>query len=173
MCLWLSRFSAWEFKLAGTWLWGYDYVDQAGGAGFFGPHDLATAGLSVAGMPKVNSMNAWVGARTINDTQYGMVTGSDASLQWSRMEFTPEIRINNAIRFRAVYQIGNADGTETSHVCQQHSARTAVILLRRSTDPMVDRSPDPLGILAAGKGTSTGVWGSKTKRVTILPSLSA
>jgi hypothetical protein len=90
--------SAWEFKLAGTWLWGYDYVDQAGGAGFFGPHDLATAGLSVAGMPKVNSMNAWVGARSINDTQYGMVTGSDASLQWSRMEFTPEIRINNAIR---------------------------------------------------------------------------
>ena len=81
--------SAWEFKLTGTWLWGYDYIDQAGGAGFFGPHDLATAGLSVAGKPKVNAMNAWVGARTINGTQYGMVTGADASLQWSRMELMP------------------------------------------------------------------------------------
>jgi len=103
---------AWEFKLTGTWLWGYDYVDQAGGAGFFGPHDLATAGLSVAGMPKVNSMNTWVGARTINNTQYGMVTGADASLQWSRIELVPEIRVNSAIRFRAAYQIGSSDVIE-------------------------------------------------------------
>ena len=65
--------SAWEFRLTGTWLWGYDYVDQAGGAGFFGPHDSATAGLSMDGKPKVNAMNAWVGARTINSIQYGMV----------------------------------------------------------------------------------------------------
>ncbi len=28
---------AWEFKMTGTWLWGYDYVDQAGGAGFWAP----------------------------------------------------------------------------------------------------------------------------------------
>ena len=104
--------SAWEFKLTGTWLWGYDYLDQAGGAGFFGPHDSATAGLSVVGMPKVNTMNAWVGARTINDTQYGMVTGANASLQWSRVELHPEIRVNNAIRFRAAYQIGNSAAIE-------------------------------------------------------------
>ena len=45
-----TRAYAWEFKLSGTWLWGYDYIDQAaGGAGFFGPHDLATAGLSESG----------------------------------------------------------------------------------------------------------------------------
>jgi hypothetical protein len=104
--------SAWEFKLIGTWLWRYDYVDQAGGAGFFGPHDLATAGLSVAGMPKVNSMNGWVGARTINNIQYGMVTGPDASLQWSRAELFPEIRVNSAIRLKGAYQIGSGAVTE-------------------------------------------------------------
>ncbi len=104
--------AAWEFNLKGTWIWGYDYVDQSGGAGFFGPHDRATAGLSLNGNPKVNSMNGWVGARTINGVQYGMVTGADASLQWSRIELKPEIRVNSAIRLKGAYQIGASSVTE-------------------------------------------------------------
>ena len=107
-----SHASAWEFSLKGNWIWGYDYVDQAGGAGFFGPHDQSTAGLSVNGNPKVNSMNAWVGARSINGVQYGMVTGADASLQWSRMELRAEIRVNQAIRFKGAYQIGTTGVTQ-------------------------------------------------------------
>ncbi len=137
--------SAWEFKLAGTWVWGYDHVDQAGGAGFFGPHDSATAGLSVAGMPKVNTMNAWVGARRINDTQYGMVTGANASLQWSRVELHPEIRVNSAIRFRAAYQIGNGTSTEYRSLYEQRRVRCVEPNCDGSMDPVVDGSPDTLG----------------------------
>jgi len=52
-------------------------------------------------------MNSFLGFRTINGTQYGLVTGADGSLQWSRMELLPTIRINKAMRFSAWYQIGS------------------------------------------------------------------
>ena len=117
-CLLIACFtataSAIELNLQGTWLWGYDYVAQAGRAGFFGPYDFATPGsaLTVGGF-KFNSLNAWLGARTINGVQYGLVTGTDGSLQWSRMELTPEIRLNKAVRFRAAYKkIGRASCRE-------------------------------------------------------------
>jgi hypothetical protein len=97
--------SAVELELKGTWLWGYDYIDQAGRAGFFGPYDFSA--FTTAGAPKFNAMNAFLGFRTINGIQYGMVTGADGSLQWSRMELLPSIRLNKAMRFSAWYQIGN------------------------------------------------------------------
>lgn len=99
--------SAFEFDMSGTFLWGYDYFTQTGQAGFFGPYN--TINPSWAGPNSLNfrSMNAWVGARTINQVQYGLVTGKDASLNYQRVEFYPEIRINRAIRLRGWYQIGS------------------------------------------------------------------
>ncbi|MGB6065716.1 MAG: hypothetical protein WBG50_12985 [Desulfomonilaceae bacterium] len=96
---------AFEVNLTGSWIWGYDYFDQYGREGFFGPYDQASAAAN-ASATKFNSMNSFIGSRTINGEQYGLVTGSDASLQWSRMEILPEIRINPAIRLRGLYQIG-------------------------------------------------------------------
>ena len=97
--------SAWQFELEGHWLWGYDYVAQGGRSGFFGPYDFSA--YTSSGGPKFNSMNAFLGFRTINGIQYGLVTGADGSLQWSRMELLPTIRLNKAMRFSAWYQIGN------------------------------------------------------------------
>ena len=102
--------SAWEFNLSGTFLWGYDYFYQGGKSGFFGAHDqVSPSGAADPFSPNFRSMNAWVGARTINNTQYGLVTGQDASLNYQRMEFYPEIRINPAIRLRGWYQIGTTE----------------------------------------------------------------
>jgi hypothetical protein len=117
--------SAWELGLEGQWLWGYDYVDQGGASGFFGPYNYANPAIMGAGANKWNSMNAWVGARRINVTgtthtvdglgaipgSYGLVTGADAALQWSRAELVPEIRINKAVRLRGAYQIGAGTAT--------------------------------------------------------------
>lgn len=102
--------SAFEFGLRGTWLWGYDAIDQGGKAGFFGPQDFAA--LTTGGSPKFNTMNGFVGFRTINGVQYGMVTGTNASLQWMRMELFPSIKINQAVELRGVYQIGAGTTTE-------------------------------------------------------------
>jgi len=102
--------SAWEFNLAGRWLWGYDYIDQAGKAGFFGAYDVAGPGLIGGASAHFATANGWVGARTINAgvaaVQYGVVTGSNASLQWMRTELEPEFKINEAVRLRGLYQIG-------------------------------------------------------------------
>jgi hypothetical protein len=101
---------AWEFHMQGKWLWGYDYIEQSGRNGFFGAYDTTTIPAAAPSFAKFSSMNAWVGARDINAVQYGMVTGSNASLQWSRMELHPELRINQALRLRGVYQIGGPAG---------------------------------------------------------------
>jgi hypothetical protein len=100
--------SAWEFSLSGNFKWGYDYFCQAGKSGFFGTYDQVSPSGGQAGILQTNwrSMNAWVGARTINARQYGLVTGQAASLNYQRVEFYPEIRINSAISLRGWYQIG-------------------------------------------------------------------
>jgi len=97
---------AYQLTVTGRWIWGYDYIDQGGEAGFFGPYNTASD-LVAPGNPHFRAYNAWVGARTINGTQYGMVRGADASLQWMRAEVEPEFRINNAIRIRGLYEIGS------------------------------------------------------------------
>ena len=158
-CLLIACFtapaSAIELNLQGTWLWGYDYVAQAGRAGFFGPYDFATPGsaLTVGGF-KFNSLNAWLGAMTINGVQYGLVTGTDGSLQWSRIELTPEIRLNKAVRFRAAYQIGaNVGGVPFEYGLYANSTAFG------AWNPIASGSwtqwwltaQTPLGILIAGK----------------------
>jgi len=95
---------AWEVDLKGLYLQGWDYFDQLGTEGFFGTRNPTT--FSTGPGPNYSGMNTWVGARQINGTQYGLVTASDAALNWSRMELYPEIRLHPAIRFRGQYSIG-------------------------------------------------------------------
>jgi len=100
---------AWELNLTGDFILKYDFFTQAGRSGFFGAFDTAAPGLFVAGGPNWAAMNGWVGARTVQGatgTQYGMVTGTNASFNYQRMELYPEIKINPAIRVRGTYQIG-------------------------------------------------------------------
>ncbi len=100
---------AWELNLRGDFICKYDYITQAGKAGFFGAYDTGSAGLFVAGGPNWAAMNGWVGARTLQGsagTQFGLVTGADASFNYQRVELHPEIRVNPAIRIRGLYQIG-------------------------------------------------------------------
>ena len=98
---------AFEVNLTGSWIWGYDYFDQYGRGGFFGPYDQASAAANAPANVKFNSMNSFLGFRTIDGEPYGLVTGADASLQWTRMEILPEIKINPAIMLRGLYQIGS------------------------------------------------------------------
>jgi hypothetical protein len=102
--------SAWEFQLSGNFQWTYDYFAQSGSAGFFGPYNEINPSGNILGPPfQANSLNqnAWLGARTINEVQYGLVTGQDASFNYQRVELYPELRINPAIRLRGWYQIGS------------------------------------------------------------------
>ncbi len=149
--------SAIEIDLTGTWLWGYDYIAQAGPAGFFGPHDFENPALHlIGGEPRWNVMNGFLGFRTINNMQYGMVTGADGSLQWSRMELNPEIRINKAIRLRGAYQIGS--GTNEYGLYANSASFGAWNPIASGTWTQLWLSAQmPMGIFVAGKRASP--WG--------------
>jgi hypothetical protein len=100
----------WQLNLEGAFIYRFDVVAQGGRAGFFGAYDTGAPALFVAGGPNWAAQNAWVGARNLNagqsGTQFGVVTGTNASFNYQRMEFYPEIRLNQSMRLRGVYQIG-------------------------------------------------------------------
>jgi len=100
---------AWEFNFEAEHEWTYQYFDQSGRSGFFGTFDTpAPAGFGPA-VPNYTAMNFWAGARWLNGQQFGLVTGQDASINYMRMWFHPEFRVNPVIRIRAEYQIGNRE----------------------------------------------------------------
>ncbi|HTY26195.1 MAG TPA: hypothetical protein VMC85_23905, partial [Desulfomonilaceae bacterium] len=104
---------AWEFTMTGNFEWTYLLVAQGGTNGFFGPLNVvnpALQGLAIGpNGAQINwaALNTWVGARRLSGTQFGLVTGEDASWQYMRMVMNPEIRVNPAVRIRGQYWIGS------------------------------------------------------------------
>ncbi len=104
---------AWEFTMAGLLEWKWEYVTQRGSLGFFGPYDVSNTG----GGFQARS-NGWLGIEDYDGLFYGkhpgVVSGSDASRQSTKMEIYPTLRINRAIAVYGKYRIsghygGNSD----------------------------------------------------------------
>ncbi len=102
---------AWEFAMTGNYQWVYEYHAQGGTNGFFGPQNAANPALAVNNW---FSTNFWAGSRLLGGTQYGVVTGLDASMNYQKMVLNPEIRVNPAIRIRGQYWIGGLSSYDTT-----------------------------------------------------------
>ena len=94
---------------------------QTGSKGFFGLYDV-DGSASLANWPAGtdSNLNFWFGRR-------GIVSGSDAVRNRSKMYFYPQIKINNAVRLWGSYKIGGA-GTRKwwLELCQHlHRSRHA------------------------------------------------
>ncbi len=103
---------AWEFSMTGNFEWTYLMVAQGGQNGFFGPLNQVGPLDTLAIGPNAAvfnwaALNTWVGARLLSGTNFGLVSGKDASWQYMRIVMNPEIRVNPAIRLRAQYWIGS------------------------------------------------------------------
>lgn len=123
--------SAWEFTMTGTYTWDYEYITQLGRAGFFGPFDVDNR---AAGVANLNTANAWLGYQPNNLVQIPnlatptanqnvqqqgsvIVSGEDASWNKMWMDVNMEVRINQAVRVRGLYHIGEwATGTQVFSV---------------------------------------------------------
>jgi opacity protein-like surface antigen len=104
-----AQVHAWEFHMQTAHDWTYQYFDQSGKSGFFGPFNTpAPAGFGPA-VANYTTMNFWAGSRYLNGRQFGLVTGQDAAINYTRMVLNPEFRVNPAIRIRGEYQIGNRE----------------------------------------------------------------
>jgi hypothetical protein len=89
--------SAWELELDGKFEWIYEWYQQRGANGFFGPYNADSgAGTNVA------NLNFWNGAQF--DTP--MTTGADAAWSYFTVELLPTIKVTEAIRFRGKLRLG-------------------------------------------------------------------
>ncbi len=98
LCITVLPAQAWEFELAGTFNWYYEYYSQAGSKGFFGPYNVDNG----AGATRAANLNFWNGGRFDTNT----VTGSQADWSYFNVEFLPKFKLNPAIQFRGKYRLG-------------------------------------------------------------------
>jgi hypothetical protein len=95
----------WEFELAGSFNWTYEWYSQQGSKGFFGPYNVDNGGGTLAG-----NMNFWNGGQF--DTN--ITTGSRAGWSYFNVEFLPIIKVNEAIRIQAKYRLGTYGDPDAS-----------------------------------------------------------
>lgn len=101
-----SHGHAWEFALEGSFNSDYEYYMQQGDRGFFGPFNVDRS-VGVGGLAPGDyaRLNGWVG-RQIGRQGNDFAAGSDAVKHGQSLELFPEFRINQAIRFRGKYRLG-------------------------------------------------------------------
>ncbi|MBI5572631.1 MAG: hypothetical protein HY914_21990 [Desulfomonile tiedjei] len=93
-----SPASAWEFELGGAFSWSYEWYDQQGAKGFFGPYDSDSGSLTRAA-----NLNFWNGGRFDRN----LTTSADAGWSYFTVDFLPKITINEAVRFSGKYHLGS------------------------------------------------------------------
>ena len=94
----------WDFSLSGQTSWTYEYYTQTGRNGFFGPYDVDRGYNYPFNNTHLFNRNFWYGIPRVVDQN--VASGSDAAVSYLYMTFLPEIRVNNAIKLRAQYNIG-------------------------------------------------------------------
>jgi hypothetical protein len=99
----VSCSSAWDFTMNGTFNYIFEQYSQMGASGFFGPYNVDNStGSSLIPGGSYRNKNGWFGFQ-VND----LVSGSNAARHYQYLELWPEFRINNAVRFRGKYRLGN------------------------------------------------------------------
>ena len=90
--------SAWEFELGTTFAWTYEWYDQLGARGFFGPYDRDAGTFTRAA-----NLNFWNGGRF--DTH--ITTSADSGWSFFTVDFLPTMKVNEAVKFSGKYHLGS------------------------------------------------------------------
>lgn len=98
--------SAWEFEMSGSMYWLYEFYNQRGSKGFFGPYNVDNG----AGTTTANLNNWWNGARLSVNT----VTGSDATKSYFYVVLEPGIKINPALKLKGRYRLAQWNNPQAS-----------------------------------------------------------
>ncbi len=155
----VSYSNAWEISLKGTFTWKYFSFSELGPKGFFGPFDRDNSGPGPGGYGgaagSAASMNGWLGY------QIGQISsGSDLALATTYMRLYPEFKMNEALRVRGSYRIGQwatpDAATSRADLVRSEYADTTAPGLQRSFSPgywetLWVSAQIPWGIVALGK----------------------
>jgi hypothetical protein len=88
----------WEFEMTGSMNWAYEFYNQLGPNGFFGPYDVDLG----IGTTTANLNYWWNGARLAQN----LVTGKDGSRSYFYVFLDPTLKINEAVRLKGRMRLG-------------------------------------------------------------------
>jgi len=132
----------WEFELAGSFNWTYEWYSQKGAKGFFGPYNVDNGGGSLAG-----NLNFWNGGQF--DTN--LTTGSQAGWSYFNVEFVPKFKLNEAIRLQGKYRLGTYQNPLASDYHTSDAPGTNNAFSEGQWTLFWATAQTPLGTFAVGK----------------------
>jgi hypothetical protein len=99
----VSASCAYEFSMNGSYDYIYEQYSQTGANGFFGSYNVdKSTGSALIPSGDYKGLNGWFGFQ-VND----LVSGSNAARHYQYLELWPDFKLNNAVRFRGKYRLGN------------------------------------------------------------------
>lgn len=134
--------NAWEFGLKGSFNWTYEWYDQTGHQGFFGRFNVDNGAST-----RTQNLNFWNGGQF--DTN--LVTGSSSGWSYFNVEFEPEIKINPAIRMRALYRLGTWRDPATSDYHTEDAPGTTNAFSEGQWTQFWLTANTPWGVFGVGK----------------------
>ncbi len=154
--------AAWEFSMEGAFSWELEAIGQLGKNGFFGRYD-SDAGSGIVGAPAGTfaPLNAWLG-----EQGGGIVSGSDGSWNTQYMSIDMQLRMNNALRIRGQYYIGEwnpPSDAATGNLVASEYLNSRLPGIQQAMSPgywnyVYLSAQLPWGILSLGKRPSA--WGT-------------
>ena len=89
---------AWEFKMTGSMNWTYQFADQTGDNGFFGPYNV-----DVDLAAQTSNLNFWWGGYFVSQN---IVTGKTGAGSFLWVTLDPVITINPALKLFSELRVG-------------------------------------------------------------------
>ncbi len=134
--------NAWEFSMKGNFNWDHEWYNQMGSNGFFGKYNIDNGTNT-----RVANLNFWTGGQF--DTS--IVSGSNAAWSYFNVEFQPEIKINQAIKIRALYRLGTFGDPAASDYHTQDAPGTKNAFSEGQWSQFWVTANSPWGIFTVGK----------------------
>ncbi len=133
----------WEFEMTGSMNWAYEYYSQQGQNGFFGRYNVDNGNT-----PTTANLNYWWnGARLAQN----IVTGEDASRSYFYVIMDPTVKINQAVKMRGRYRLGQWNVPQASYYFTQDAPGTDNALSEGQWTQFWATAQVPWGVLGIGK----------------------
>src|SRR5208337_965324 len=111
ICMLTAPAHAWEFKMTGSMNWVYQFANQSGDKGFFGPYNV-----DVDNAGQTSNLNFWWGGYLVSQN---LVTGKTGAGTYLWVILDPVVTINPAIKLNSELHVGQwADPQNSTYFTQ-------------------------------------------------------
>jgi hypothetical protein len=133
---------AWQVEIEGSMDWTHEYYAQRGANGFFGPYNVDLGAATTTA-----NLNFWMG----NQIGNMIATGANAGRSYFNVNLEPIIKINEAIRLKGKYHLGQYGNPNASDYYTQDSPGTDNAFSEGQWTTFWATAVTPWGTFAIGK----------------------